>query len=693
MKKTLIILIVIAVIACCCLAFILPLGGLVGYEMFSNKSAPVSITVTAAPFSPEATETDEAGEEVYETEAAPTESTSELNPEATPQAETSAASTGANETLKTLEDSEVPINDLRDLAERLKGIKNIPETVAGAPKNYNVGDSETFWVSEDDTHKEFQIKAVLRYKGDHLYFWVDEVSSYSQPELEQLAKTFDNKIYPTDREFFGSEWSPGIDNDPRLFLLYAHGVGDRVAGYFSSNDEYPLQAHKYSNQHEMFIINSDVTGLGEEYTYGVLAHEFQHMIHWYQDRNEASWVNEGFSELASFLNGYDVGSFDRGFMQNPDMQLNDWPNDPNATTPHYGSGFLFMNYFLNRFGDKATQKLVENKLNGMDSVETVLHDLNIKDSLSGDAIHADDVFVDWTITNFLNDPNVEDGRYQYNNYQAAPKAEASDVIDNCPADLSDQTVYQYGADYIEISCSGNYTLSFKGNAEEKLVPENAHSGKYMFWSNKGDESDMTLTHQFDLSQAKSRVELSYWTWYDLEEDFDYTYVEASEDGKSWTILSTPSGTGKDPSGNSYGWGYNGKTDKWKKEKLDLSQYAGKKVYIRFEYITDAAVNGEGFLLDDISIPAIDYSSDFETDNGGWEAAGFVRVQNLLPQTYSVSMIRMDNNNTAVKKIDLDASQSAKIPLQLNGWQKVVLVVSGTTRFTRSEAPYSITIDK
>ena len=47
------------------------------------------------------------------------------------------------------------------------------------------------------------------------------------------------------------------------------------------------------------------------------------------------------------------------------------------------------------------------------------------------------------------------------------------------------------------------------------------------------------------------------------------------------------------------------------EEVDLSQFAGQKVQIRFEYITDAAVNGEGFLLDDVQIDAINYQEDFE----------------------------------------------------------------------------------
>jgi hypothetical protein len=50
-------------------------------------------------------------------------------------------------------------------------------------------------------------------------------------------------------------------------------------------------------------------------------------------------------------------------------------------------------------------------------------------------------------------------------------------------------------------------------------------------------------------------------------------------------------------------------------------------------MTDAAVNGEDMLIDDVSVDAINYFSDFESDKGGWDANGFVRVQNALPQTF------------------------------------------------------------
>ena len=100
--------------------------------------------------------------------------------------------------------------------------------------------------------------------------------------------------------------------------------------------------------------------------------------------------------------------------------------------------------------------------------------------------------------------------------------------------------------------------------------------KYAFWSFKGDESDMTLTRAFDFTDVSGPILMDYHTWYDLEEDYDYAYVEVSEDGRNWVFLNTPSGTDKDVSGNSYGWGYNANSGGWIDEQVDLSDYAGKE---------------------------------------------------------------------------------------------------------------------
>jgi hypothetical protein len=93
--------------------------------------------------------------------------------------------------------------------------------------------------------------------------------------------------------------------------------------------------------------------------------------------------------------------------------------------------------------------------------------------------------------------------------------------------------------------------------------------------------------------------------------------------------------------------------------------------LRFEYITDAAVNGEGMMLDDISIP-LNYQTDFESDNGGWEPAGFVRIQNKLPQSYKISLIEY-GSPTKVTSINLDESNQATVPVSITDSKGAVLV--------------------
>ena len=95
------------------------------------------------------------------------------------------------------------------------------------------------------------------------------------------------------------------------------------------------------------------------------------------------------------------------------------------------------------------------------------------------------------------------------------------------------------------------------------------------------------------------------------------------------------------------------------------------------------------MLDDVTLEAAGYSSDFEADDGGWVAEGFVRVQNVLPQTFKLALIRSSDNSVTV--IPLNPDQTAEIPVSLGSGETAYLVVSGTTRFTREEASYQIEI--
>ena len=595
----------------------------------------------------------------------------------------------AQDNLAALKAEVVPVNDPVDLAERLGGKVDVPSTLPDLSAPYEVGDRKTFWVTNTDNNENFQVEAVLRFRGDNIYFWIEDGVDYRDSDLTRLAETFDQEIIPTNREFFGMEWNPGVDNDPRFYVLYAGGLGSSIAGYFSSADEVHPEAHPYSNAHEMFLMNSDTVGLWEDYIYGTMAHEFQHMIHWYQDRNEETWVNEGFSMLAEHVNEFDAGGFDYDYLLDPDLQLTDWGGDTGANGPHYGASYLFMTYFLDRFGEQATKALVAHKENGLVSLETVMRELNLINPSTGAVYTADEVFMDWAAANYLLDSNLQNGRFDYRSYSPS-RAHASQSISSCPSSsLTD--VYQYGVDYIEIKCPGTYTLNFQGTQAVKVLPLAEGDSSTFFWSNLGDESNMSLERSFDLSAVSGSAELSFRTWYDLEKDYDYVFISASTDGENWQILNSRTCTTSNPSGNSFGCGWNGSSNGWITESVDLSRFVGSVVSIRFDYVTDAAVNGKGLALDDFRLDAINYSSDLEEDGGGWQNAGFVRLGNTLPQSYAVRLLTI-GDTPSVQTLLLDENNRAELSITIGGDVKsLVLVVTGTTPLTREKAVYELQI--
>ncbi|MCX6072660.1 MAG: immune inhibitor A [Chloroflexi bacterium] len=601
----------------------------------------------------------------------------------------------ALETERQLIAADVPVVDLLDLAVRLKGIQNPPRVVAETAAAIPVGTVRTFWASNTDDDTNFQVDAKLAYASDHVYFWVEQGVDYQKRDVENLVKVFEERSYPNNREFFGSEWTPGVDGDVHLYVLFAGNLGDNIAGYYSSSDEYAPMVREYSNAHEMFYINSDTVELGDVFTDSVMAHEFQHMIHWYRDRNEQSWLNEGFSTLSELLNGFDIGGSDYAYAMEPDIPLTYWPSPVEGR--HYGQSFLFLAYFLDRFGEEATRALVADAANGLVSIDQVLADLGAQDPDSGQILTADDVYADWAVAAVLNDPSVEDGRFAYDRYAEAPTIELSDEFESCPL-TETRTVEQYGLDGIALRCSGDWSVSFEGSTLTQVVPADPHSGDFAFWTNRGDESDMKLTRAFDLTYVSGEVSAEYWLWYDIEEDWDYVYFEVSDDGgETWKILTTPSGTAYNPTGNSYGWGYTGFSGgvdggEWIQESVDLSAYAGEEILLRFEYITDAAVNGDGLLLDDFSIPALDYATDFESDDEGWQAEGFVRMYNRVPQTYRLMLIEQ-TRETTVRPIEVDAEQRAEFEISLGGdVDEAILMVIGTSRHTWQPAPYRISLE-
>lgn len=592
--------------------------------------------------------------------------------------------------LSVLEQTEIPENDAYATAAKFKHINIDPDKPAHEKIIYEIGDTREFYVLDMVTNEYTAVNATLVYSTAHLYFWIEETVLFDLEDVEALCETFEGEIYPLNREFFGSESTPGIDGDEHIFVLYTSEING-AAGYFSSADMVPQEIEPYSNEAEIIMLSAFSARLDDESTYGILAHEFQHLIHQSLDQNESTWINEGFAELSILLNGYDPGGADWLYARNPDIQLNFWPRDEvESTLPHYGASFLFMTYLYDRFGEEFSRSLVSDPLNEFSSIDAVLAEM-FPENEGNALINGDDVFQDWTIANLLQDGSLDTGEYGYKSFPQISRFRVDGSIDCTTLIENPFSVHQYGVDYFDVSCDSPFSLQFIGQQTIPVVPEDPHSGDYYFWSNKGDQSALTLAQTFDFTDVEGPIILKYFTWYDLETDWDYVYLLASEDGENWDALEPAHCSEENITGSNQGCGYNGTSGGWIQEEVDLTQYAGKTITLQFEYLTDASLNGEGFLLEDVSIESIGYETDFEEDEGGWIANGFVRIANVLPQSYRVTVVERTADNTLITRSTVLGDEPLTLEFSATTNEEAYLIISGTARYTEMPASYSLEI--
>ncbi|MDQ4113473.1 MAG: immune inhibitor A [Actinomycetota bacterium] len=147
------------------------------------------------------------------------------------------------------------------------------------------------------------------------------------------------------------------------------------------------------------------------------------------------------------------------------------------------------------------------------------------------------------------------------------------------------------------------------------------SGKTFLYSGKGD--DRTATAVSPEIAVPAGGTLSAKVKYDLEAEYDFTFLEASTDGG--TTWSTPLATNL--SSAEYNNGIHGTSDstctgncadhdpqEYVDLTADLSAYAGQNVKLRFRTANDGGVAYYGFAIDDLSVGSA-YTTDFSSFDG------------------------------------------------------------------------------
>ena len=558
---------------------------------------------------------------------------------------------------------------------------------------YKVGDTRQFWVHNSTTFEFKQITAELMYISKHAYFWQDvENTALNASGVEATSEdwaaagaSFDTS-YERVRAVFGSEDSPGLDGDTRLFVVNSDNLG-KEGGHFSQADQLPAVVDVHSNEGQYFFIsNTWSSGIASNYYKEVLAHEFQHMVHKHVDPDEEGWLNEGLSMLAQQVAGMRGDNWVSEYFITPDQSLWYW----SSTSADYGQSYLYLEYLYELFGDDFINSLAANQANGLASIDQTLTEFN-------SARDADELYVDAITAAFFNDPTMAEGQYAYKIPTLTPMVPKYE-FKSTPG-IYQGTVQQYGGvDIITFTGQGNSTLIFTGDQRSSLIPTKAHSGVNFWWSNRNDSSFTTLTREVDLSDTQSAT-LKYWVWYDIEEDWDYAYLLVSTDnGAHWDIVPTKSSRETNPNNQNLGYGFSGMSGGgteaiWIEESADLTPYAGGRILIRFAMQNDLVVNNYGFAIDDLTIPEINWSDDAETGSNEQASDSFIRIHNYIPQVWNVRVVEQGEGN-AIEVHDLEVSNgTAKLEINLSEMKRLVVFIVGQTRYTTLPATYQVEVVK
>jgi len=512
-------------------------------------------------------------------------------------------------------------------------------------------------------------------------------------QVQTLIHEFDTNMFPAESALFstppdrdGSD--PGIglnfvgDGDKILVLVMnirdenyfdlnnANGFG-YVVGYFSSSineltdrNQMTIDAFDWAHRMGAKPPNNPVEGADKAcksrpaFPYrmeSTFAHEYQHLLEYYASPGEFSWVNEGLSDYAMRKTGYAQPEIPHGTIGEdshiqcvygnlgetlggvpiggPENSLTWWGDQGQGEILcDYGAAWTFAEYLEGQFGQQFMTALHNEKKNGFEGLQAVL-DQRLTGRKAQDLVH------EWLASLALD--NVLDTRkFRANSHDASlyaiPTLAAAVNWDSLQSYGSDGAPPN-GADFVRLrDAAGTYvnagqlqSISFSGQEQyapdpvEWKVVDGALSADLT-----EDLANRTLGREVTVPAADPT--LTFKGKYDLEEHWDYGFVQISDDGGKTYKSVACSNTNSDNVPNAhplvlqYVPGYSGVQATFQTETCNLSAYAGKTVILMFRGVTDwgtlgndEATGNDGWFVDDITLGGTLLSDG--TSLAGWKS--------------------------------------------------------------------------
>ncbi|MGD9897980.1 MAG: T9SS type A sorting domain-containing protein [Calditrichaceae bacterium] len=315
---------------------------------------------------------------------------------------------------------------------------------------YDIGEERVFNVLNlvnPDKIKFDQVTAVLKATNSGVNIWVDKNELLNNHVTDAVIQNIINGltvstpsesadpssgIVEIEKDIFGNP--PDIDkNNTVEFLLVDikdgwDGEGSYIGGFFYSLDQLVNQTG--SNKADMLYIDT-YPGIFYENEYGssyttqnalaTVAHEFQHLIQYNYDKDEADFINEGLSELASYVTGYGLRN-PTPYLMDTGVSLNTWDNTSNdATLKHYAKVALWDYFLYEKYQSTFIRNLAQDPGNGITGISSALLKSGISEKF-------DQVLEEFFLTLVSNNPDVLP-QYSFNKtdlqyLQAKPKKRA-----------------------------------------------------------------------------------------------------------------------------------------------------------------------------------------------------------------------------------------------------------------------------
>ena len=167
------------------------------------------------------------------------------------------------------------------------------------------------------------------------------------------------------------------------------------------------------------------------------------------------------------------------------------------------------------------------------------------------------------------------------------------------------------------------------------------SGNYSSNAN----NNITTTNYINLSNC-AYAELSFWAKWDIEAGYDYVEVMASTNGTTWTPLcgkyNHPGNTNQDANNPLY----DGSQNLWVKEQIDLSNYLGQNIKLRFKLQSDQYLEFDGFYFDDIKVSVISNITETNENNSTSNSIEY------WPNPCSETLYFKSSEKETIKTIDI-----------------------------------------